>query len=257
MARLTGGLPTITVLDCGWLRAQERTFVEGGSHDELAVPVPAWLIRHREGDAVFDLGLHAGLAESDDGMGPLAKLFSAELDPDGTVSHRLAAHDVDPMGPITAIVSHGHFDHVGGLCELPNARVVVNADEWAVALADDDDSYDRSLVDLGHDVLVVRGEHDVFGDGTVVCFPTPGHTCGHQSLRVQTDDGPVVLAADACYFGTTLDDGRLPRHGFDLDEQRRSLQLLRRARAGGATVVPGHDPAVVQRLLDVAAERPG
>jgi hypothetical protein len=60
--------------------------------------------------------------------------------------------------------------------------------------------YNSRDFDLGHNLRLVDGEHDVFGDGSVVCLPTPGHTAGHQSLRVRLDSGDVVLAADACYF---------------------------------------------------------
>ena len=65
--------------------------------------------------------------------------------------------------------------------------------------------------DLGQKLRLVDGEHDVFGDGSVVCLPTYGHTPGHQSLRLRLDSGEVVLAADSCYFCQTLRERRLPR----------------------------------------------
>ena len=40
---------------------------------------------------------------------------------------------------------------------------------------------------LGHKLRLVDGEHHVFGDGSVVCLPTEGHTPGHQSLRLRLD----------------------------------------------------------------------
>jgi glyoxylase-like metal-dependent hydrolase (beta-lactamase superfamily II) len=249
---LTG--PTITALDCGWLRTRERTLVDGGSEEELLIPIPAWLVRHRHGDVVFDAGLHPRLAHGSESLGGLAKVFTPDLAESGTVGPRLAEHQVDPTGPLTVVLSHCHFDHVGGLCELPNARVVVHADEWAAATADDHGAYDPSLYVLGHDVLTVDGEHDVFGDGTVTTLPTPGHTCGHQSLRVLTIDGPVILTADACYFTRTLDDGVLPPFGFDLERQRASLDLLRRERAAGSAIVPGHDVEAFRRLLTSAPD---
>lgn len=236
---------TLTALDCGWLRTQERTLVAGGSREERSIPVLAWLIRHPSGNVVLDAGLHPALADDATSLGRLAKLFAPELAPGGTVRARLAEEGVDPDGPVTVVVSHCHFDHVGGLCELPNARLVVHATEWRAALrAEEESGYDPALYDLGHDVLTVDGVHDLFGDGSVTTLPTPGHTCGHQSLRVRTTDGPVILAADCCYFARTLDDGVLPPFGFDLDLHRRSLDLLRDERARGVRVVPGHDPAV-------------
>jgi glyoxylase-like metal-dependent hydrolase (beta-lactamase superfamily II) len=242
--------PTITPLDTGWLRQQERTLVGGGSTHVIEVPVPSWLVRHPRGDVVFDVGLHPDLTAGSSALpGGLAKLFDPRLAADGTIAHRLAEHDVDPLGTLTVVVSHCHFDHVGGLCEVPNARLVVQAAEWAFALRGDSGGYLTATYDLGHDVVAVDGEHDVFGDGSVVCVPTPGHTCGHQSLRVVTADGPTILTADACYFAHTLDDGVLPPFGFDLDEQRASLDLLRRERDRGTTIVPGHDADVFRRLI--------
>ncbi|MEO6653190.1 MAG: MBL fold metallo-hydrolase, partial [Ilumatobacteraceae bacterium] len=113
----------------------------------------------------------------------------------------------------------------------------------------DGDGYDVSLMDLGHDVLELDGAHDVFGDGSVTCIPTPGHTCGHQSLRVACGDGVVILASDACYFARTLDDEQLPPFAHDHDRQRRSLLMLQRERAAGATIVPGHDATVFRSML--------
>jgi glyoxylase-like metal-dependent hydrolase (beta-lactamase superfamily II) len=242
-------LPTLTALDCGWLITQQRTLSSGGSTDPLRLPIPAWLVRHRRGDVVFDAGLHPGLADGPEGLGRRAKIFTPDVAHGGTVGPRLAEHDVDPAGPLTVVVSHCHFDHVGGLCELPNARLIVHADEWAAAQAEADAGFDRELYDLGHDVLTVDGAHDLFGDGTVVTVPTPGHTCGHQSLRVVTQDGPTILTADACYFSHTLDDGILPPFAFDEAQQRRSLAMLRRERDAGTRIVPGHDADAFLTLL--------
>ncbi|HEY5663298.1 MAG TPA: N-acyl homoserine lactonase family protein [Ilumatobacter sp.] len=239
---------TITALDCGWLRTQRRTLLQGGSRDELRLPVPSWLVRHPHGTVVFDAGLHPGLAHGPESLGDLAKIFAVELEVGGTVGHRLGEHDVDPLGTFTVVLSHLHWDHVGGLCELPNARIVVQRDEWAAASQGDGGGYDAALHDLGHDVLTVEGTHDLFGDGSVVCLPTPGHTCGHQSLRVVTAAGPVILAADACYFSATLDDGVLPPFGHDFTAQRTSLDLLRAERAGGTVIVPGHDADAFGRV---------
>ena len=235
------GLPTILGLDCGWLITQQRTLVSGGKTDEIKIPIPSWLVRHPRGDVLFDTGLHTGLADGPESLGSMSKLFRAELAFGGTIGPRLVEQGVDPASTLTVVLSHGHFDHVGGLGELPNARLVVHRDEWAAITSDAAGGYDRSLCVLGHDVLAVDGPHDLFGDGLVETVPTPGHTCGHQSLRVITSDGPVILTADACYFTHTIDDEVLPPFAFDADQQLRSLAMLHRERDAGTTIVPGHD----------------
>ena len=74
-----------------------------------------------------------------------------------------------------------------------------------------------------------------------MCIPTPGHTPGHQSLRVRLADREVVLAADCAYFTATLAGGPLPPIGHDHAQHAASLDRLRAMAAAGATVIPGHD----------------
>ena len=96
------------------------------STDLIEIPVPAWLVRHGDDVVVFDAGLHPSLAGSSEPLGRDGEAVRADAAPtDGTVGPRLEQHDVDPRGSFTVVVSHCHFDHVGGLCEMPNARVVV------------------------------------------------------------------------------------------------------------------------------------
>jgi N-acyl homoserine lactone hydrolase len=96
--------------------------------------------------------------------------------------------------------------------------------------------------DLGHKLRLLDGEHDVFGDGSVMCLPTHGHTPGHQSLKLRLPGGEVVLAADSCYFCRTLKERRLPRFAFDKEMMRVTLDRLAALEAAGARIFFGHDP---------------
>lgn len=242
-------------LECGWIR-QARSILEAGApEEEIETPVPAWLVRHPRETLLFDAGLHPGLARSPESLGRLASLFTPILEEGGSIRGRLQQAGVDPDAALTVILSHCHFDHVGGLCELPNARLLVQRTEWEAALPGDGLGYDPALYDLGHDVTTVDGDFDLFGDGAITCIPTPGHSAGHQSLRVATANGPILVAADACYFARTLDGGALPSFGYDREAQRRSLGRLRAERSAGARVIPGHDPEVWRRLVGRADER--
>jgi glyoxylase-like metal-dependent hydrolase (beta-lactamase superfamily II) len=90
----------------------------------------------------------------------------------------------------------------------------------------------------------VDGEHDVFGDGTVVLIPTYGHTPGHQSLLVRPSrDSHIVFTADACYTRENMDRDVLPTVLWDEAEMSHSLRRLRELRdKQGARTVYGHDP---------------
>src|ERR1700730_806593 len=137
-------------------------------------------------------------------LGPrMAGLFRIGFQPGEEVSARLEAIDRDPGKIDLVINSHFHFDHVGGNALIPNATMLVQRREWEAGI-DPDRAARRGFnprdFDLGHKLRLLDGEHDVFGDGSVVCLPTHGHTPGHQSLRLRFDSGEVVHAADARYF---------------------------------------------------------
>jgi len=238
---------------CGWLRASLGNFLEG-EEGEIRIPVPSFLIEHPKGTVLFDSGLHRD-TQTDPAarLGWLAKVFAVEFRPGEEIAARLEARGVDPKEISHLVTSHLHFDHAGGHDSIPNARLVVQKAEWEAGIDPElraKNAFDPKDFDLGHDRLLVSGEHDLFGDGRVVCLPTPGHTPGHQSLRVRLDDGDVVLTADSCYLRRTLDTLRLPPFAFDREQQLASLGRLRRLEEQGARLVFGHEPAGWDEILE-------
>ena len=153
--------------------------------------------------------------------------------------------DRDPGKVDYVVNSHLHFDHAGGNELIPNATLVVQKREWRAAQDPEiavKVGFFKADIDHGHPVKQVEGEHDLFGDGSVVCIPTYGHTPGHQSLKVRTEKGEIVLTGDACYFCRTLRERRLPRFVYDREQMLASLDRLAALENGGATLFFGHDP---------------
>lgn len=232
-------------LTCGWLTGALGGFLEGET-GRLRVPVPCFLIEHPRGKVLFDSGLHIE-TQSDPGgrLGWLAKLFDVEFRRGEDVGARLAQIDVDAGAVDYLVNSHLHFDHVGGNAAIPNARLIVQRAEWQAGRDDDliqSNTYNPADYDLGHDVHQVDGEYDLFGDGTVVCIPTYGHTPGHQSLRIRLEQREIVLTGDACYLRRTLEKLHLPSVVHNREAMLASLQLLRQLQRAGADIFYGHDP---------------
>lgn len=242
---------TIEPLACGTLTAGRSMFEVGAADTPVEIPVPSWLIRHGDDLVLFDCAMHTDLAVAGPAREVVELFFGLGVGEDDMVANRLREADVDPAAVDLVILSHLHFDHAGGLAQLPNARVLVQRDEWTAGFDPDlaaANTFNPTDYDLGHDVVLLDGEHDVFGDGRIVCIPTPGHTPGHQSLRIRLADREVVLCADCAYFAETLDGAPLPPIGHDAAQQAHSIERLRDLRAGGATLVPGHDPTVFASL---------
>ena len=230
--------------ECGWITAPAAGVLSGAT-GEMRIPIPAYLIRHPKGLAMFDTGLSATLiddVEGDLGSASAARL-KIEMTAASTIQARMAAAGFDIDKVDLVINSHMHFDHTGGNCACCNADVLVQQAEFDYAESGQGGTtYKAEDWETGQTIRKVTGEYDVFGDGSVVCFPSTGHTPGHQSLRLRTDRGEGILCGDACYFRRTLDEMRLPAHVFDEAAFRASLQTFADFRAGGARLFFGHCP---------------
>jgi glyoxylase-like metal-dependent hydrolase (beta-lactamase superfamily II) len=227
-------------LECGWLTIDFGAIVSGQS-GKIRVPVGAYLLEHARGLVLFDMGMHPSLVDSSERIGAVAKMIEVDMPAEAQLTAQLAAVGQDPGDVVLAVASHLHFDHVGGLAELPNATLIVQAAEWAAAgqggrVAG---SYNREDFDLGHERRLVEGVVDVFGDGSLVIHPTPGHTVGHQSLVVE---GRTLFVGDACFCRVALDNDALPEHTGDPERHRQTFTWLRRREAEGMSVVFSHDP---------------
>ena len=234
----------MTPMICGWLEMDLKSIL-AKQPGRVRIPIPSFLIEHPKGCVVFDTGLHRELQSSSERIGELANFFQVHYQPGEELGARLRATQVDPDRIDYLINSHLHFDHVGGNADLPNAKLIVQRREWDAA-ADPElvrrNGYNRDDFDLGHQLQLVDGEHDLFGDESVVCIPTYGHTAGHQSLRVRLDRDEVVLTADSCYMRKVLEDMVLPPFAHDFDAMRTVIERFRNMEKGGARLVFGHDP---------------
>jgi len=231
---------------CGFVTIP-HAFLRQGAHGTITVPVPAYLIVHEEGRALFDSGLN--IESQTDPLGYFGedglKYNTFHFLPGEEVSARIAAMDVDPAGVELLVNSHLHYDHCGGNGLVPNAEVVVQAREWAhaKAAANQNRGYLTVDFDTGQRRREVDGEHDLFGDGSVVCIPTYGHTPGHQSLRVQTErGGEFILCGDACYLRESLETLHAPGVIADKDAAIAVFHRFREMQARGSKIMFGHDP---------------
>ncbi|GAA4042679.1 N-acyl homoserine lactonase family protein [Parerythrobacter jejuensis] len=221
---------------CGYITLPTTYFIAGGE-GKTKVPACSFLIDHPDGLAVFDTGFSDRFVGLEDGLGKIV-----DMPEEHPIAVRLEALDVDPGAVQWIINSHLHLDHAGGNRMLPNATVIVQEQEWDFGFAGEDGAYSTQDFDIGQTVKKVRGEHDVFGDGSVTVFPTPGHTPGHQSARIRTATGEAVLAGDCCNFRRSLDEMKMPENVYNADHYRGSLESLSSLRRAGARIFYGHDP---------------
>lgn len=235
----------VEMLNAGWFTTAAGLWRQEEEEPERPVrfPVPAYLIETEAERILVDTGLHPGAVadagahyESEGALG----LFKLEQE-------RSVADEVDLSTVTRVVMTHLHFDHAGGLALIPDSvPVVIQRMEWEAA--HDQAAIERNFflprdyADAPKNLVLIDGDHDLLGDGSIELLSTPGHTAGHQSVRI----GDLILGADVAHYAGTLDDRRFPVFADDHAAQGRSAERLRTLRDEGATIQPGHDPDVLE-----------
>lgn len=140
------------------------------------------------------------------------------------------------------LLTHAHWDHIGASTWFPRATVCIGREElpWANGAADRDPHLHRGLVEelRRHPRLRLLEAGDVVAG--LLVLPTPGHTPGHVSYVVSTDDGPLVVVGDAIKNRVELRAGAF---AMTLDQARSeaSWRRLRRLARQGYRLLLGHD----------------
>jgi N-acyl homoserine lactone hydrolase len=235
----------IEMFNVGWISSPAAVWRRGEDPDsQIRFPIPAYLIETEDERILIDTGLNpegigdpGGFYDRPEAFG----IFELELEQD-------IAEQVDVSTLTRIVLTHLHFDHVGALTLLPSSiPVVVQRREWEsghdAAAVQRNFFYPRDYALGDREVVLVDGDHDLLGDGSIELLLTPGHTPGHQSVRIGDQ---LILGADVAHFASTLDDHRFPAFADDFAAQARSADRLRRLRDAGALVLPGHDPEVLR-----------
>jgi N-acyl homoserine lactone hydrolase len=234
----------VEMLDVGWIESAAGIWRRDDAMDrQIRFPIPAYVIETENERILVDTGLHPGAARDAAAHYETEALGAFALEQERSVAERVG------LGTITRVVmTHLHFDHAGGLALLPDSvPVVVQRREWEGA--HDAETVQRNFLQpadyatVADQVVLVDGDHDLLGDGSIELLLTPGHTPGHQSVRVGDS---LVLGGDVGHYASSLDDLRFPVFADDHAEQRRSAERLRALREAGMNVVPGHDPDVLE-----------
>ena len=156
------------------------------------------------------------------------------IDPDGVNEAMLDALAESGARLRYILLTHGHFDHVGGVAALherfPDAEIYLSAKDAAMQ---------HSLFSL--DVVGVgaksygEGDELPFGDSFIHVYATPGHTQGSVTLAV----GEHLFTGDTLFKGTC---GRTDLPGSDPAAMKASLKRLKEL-SGDRKVYPGHGAA--------------
>jgi N-acyl homoserine lactone hydrolase len=230
--------------EVGWIESAAGIWRRGEELERrIRFPVPAYTIETDSERILVDTGLHP------DAVADPARRYGRPdaLGPVQLEQQRSIAEQVDLMTITRVVLTHLHYDHAGGLELLPpSVPIVVQRREWEAGR--DPGAIARNFLQpadyaaVADRVVLVDGDHDLLGDGSIRLLSTPGHTPGHQSVQVGER---LVIGGDVTHFASGLDDHRFPVFADDFDAQAASAERLRALRDAGVVVRPGHDPDVL------------
>jgi N-acyl homoserine lactone hydrolase len=214
----------------------------------IQAPILAYLIETRNGRILFDVGCdYAKITD------PYlrAEYYDEETfafgAPDMQEAQRLPQHlaklGLTPADIDVVFLSHLHFDHVGGLCDVCGAEVHVQEDEFVSARTDLDPAYFANELSDRFPWQIKQGEYDLVPG--VRAISTPGHTAGHMSMWIELPKGaPVLLCGDAADLNENLQNEIAPGLCWQ-EREDLALESIRKLKRLGseehAQLWPNHD----------------
>lgn len=228
------------------------------------------LVQHPKGNLLFDAGFGSRLDEHFKTIPPLMQLMS-KYEKETTAAAQLHAAGIAPESLMGVVLTHAHWDHVSGLQDMPGVPVwvtraeqdFINTDNPATTLARSFDALNYRLYEFSHGpYLGFDRSLDVFGDGSVVLVPVPGHTPGSIIAFVTLPEGQryalvgdlvwqregVQIPADRPWVSADMVDN-------DTDGVRRWIVHMHHLmqRMPELVIVPAHDRRVLETLPSLQA----
>ncbi len=224
--------------------AQPLVYFEEYGDKQVTLAYYMWLIRGGGATILVDTGFTGAQAHA---FMPAMRQAPAEAP-----LAQLRRCGVDPGVIDLVIVTHAHFDHLSPLLfSYTNARIIMQKKELIYSTIPPHPWFKRYVV--GEVLLklvenypgrleLVEGDTEVWPGIQVVW--TGGHTPGHQSVVVQTEQGKVAIAGDVAFTYRNLAEDIPIGLATSIEECFAAMARLRRA---ADIVLPGHDPLVLSR----------
>ena len=228
------------------------------------LPILAWLIEHHDGLILVDTGETARALEPGylPGWNVYYRLAVREqVTTDQEIGPRLAALGFNTADVRHVVLTHMHTDHAGGLHHFARSEVHVSRAELAAATGRLGklrgylphrlpEWLEPRPVDFDAGPFGPFATSHTLADG-VTLVPTPGHTPGHLSVAVRTEDRLVLLAGDTSYTQALMQAGVADGITLDAATERATLRRIQAlARSEPLVYLPTHDLDSVRRLAE-------
>ncbi|MET9356839.1 N-acyl homoserine lactonase family protein [Streptomyces sp. NPDC006617] len=243
----------VTTVDAGPFTMPKGDLMHGAT-GTVTVPSTVAVIEHAaHGLILFDTGVNHHVADPEAaeaywGAGLRAAYGAQAFTRQHAIDAQLERLGHRPDDVAYVIYSHLHLDHAGGMSYFPRARHVVQHDElrhawWPDRWTARGYAFNDYRDTRDYDFLELRGDTDLFLDGTVNVIRTPGHTPGHQGVVLDLDHHErIAFLGDAAHLQEGLDQNVPMTSDWNVQEKLLTYGRIRALGRAGVRTFLSHDP---------------
>jgi glyoxylase-like metal-dependent hydrolase (beta-lactamase superfamily II) len=218
--------------------------VGAGQNDSIDVAYFYWLLKDPNGKNIL---VDAGFIDSTH----TTKNF---IRPDSVLQQLdLSAKDISDI-----IITHPHYDHIGGITLFPNARIWMNQDDYEYFIGPawekggDSTGFNRQdvinikTINSQGRLKLVKGDNIEIMPG-IKAFTGSRHTFENMYLLVNSNSekNKILLASDAIWFYMNLEKELPISLCFDTATYVKAIRRMKTLVSKPYLIIPGHDNTLI------------
>lgn len=229
------------------------------------LPIWVWVIEHPEGLFIIDTGENSNVNDKDY-FKPAGRLeswfntsqFKFKVSRADEIDQQLALLGIQTTDINTVILTHRHLDHIDGLKHFQHATTIIHRIENEKPSGDLPHLYPKgfkpTLVDLETPFHHFPKSKTLTKTGDLHLIHTGGHTHGHCSVALQTDEGLVFFAGDISYDQAGLLNNIYAQADVNPKLTKETYKNVKAtAKATKLIYLPSHDSEAGERLMKMDA----
>lgn len=242
----------------------------GGSYfDKRDFSMIALLVRHPKGDLLIDAGLGRNSNNHFKKM-PLYFQLTTDFAPGQSAADQLKKAGYDQKSLKAILLTHAHWDHTSGIEDFVETPVWVNKEEhYFITGGNELSALIRSFPNVQYKEYTFKNipylnfseSYDIYGDGSIVIVPAPGHTPGSIIIFITLPDGQrFAMIGDLAWQREAIykcEERPWPQRTLgDYNPKQVRENLLKMAaiaeRFPQITIVPAHDARTLEKIPDIS-----